>query len=148
MGLLETELTINSNGLIPSMLIYLFNAIRKLSNKNKYKITMSFIQIYMENIQDLFITPKIEEKEEFDNNIKKVKTKNNINIREDKEKGFYLENIKEFPVENIDEALELLTWGLKNRIIKSTMMNTQSSRSHTILSVNLTQVYKYNNNNI
>lgn len=144
MGLLETELTINSNGLIPSMLIYLFNAIRKLSNKNKYKITMSFIQIYMENIQDLFITPKIEEKEEFDNNIKKVKTKNNINIREDKEKGFYLENIKEFPVENIDEALELLTWGLKNRIIKSTMMNTQSSRSHTILSVNLTQVYKYN----
>lgn len=146
MGLLETELTINSNGLIPSMLIYLFNAIRKLSNKNKYKITMSFIQIYMENIQDLFVTPKIEEKEEFDNNIKKVKTKNNINIREDKEKGFYLENIKEFPVENIDEALELLTWGLKNRIIKSTMMNTQSSRSHTILSVNLTQVYKYNNN--
>lgn len=144
MGLLETELTINSNGLIPSMLIYLFNAIRKLSNKNKYKITMSFIQIYMENIQDLFVTPKIEEKEEFDNNIKKVKTKNNINIREDKEKGFYLENIKEFPVENIDEALELLTWGLKNRIIKSTMMNTQSSRSHTILSVNLTQVYKYN----
>lgn len=146
MGLLETELTINSNGLIPSMLIYLFNAIKKLSNKNKYKITMSFIQIYMENIQDLFVTPKIEEKEEFDNNIKKVKTKNNINIREDKEKGFYLENIKEFPVENIDEALELLTWGLKNRIIKSTMMNTQSSRSHTILSVNLTQVYKYNNN--
>lgn len=146
MGLLETELTINSNGLIPSMLIYLFNAIRKISNKNKYKITMSFIQIYMENIQDLFITPKIEEKEEFDNNIKKVKTKNNINIREDKEKGFYLENIKEFPVENIDEALELLTWGLKNRIIKSTMMNSQSSRSHTILSVNLTQVYKYNNN--
>lgn len=144
MGLLETELTINSNGLIPSMLIYLFNAIKKLSNKNKYKITMSFIQIYMENIQDLFVTPKIEEKEEFDNNIKKVKTKNNINIREDKEKGFYLENIKEFPVENIDEALELLTWGLKNRIIKSTMMNTQSSRSHTILSVNLTQVYKYN----
>lgn len=144
MGLLETELTINSKGLIPSMLIYLFNAIRKLSNKNKYKITMSFIQIYMENIQDLFVTPKIEEKEEFDNNIKKVKTKNNINIREDKEKGFYLENIKEFPVENIDEALELLTWGLKNRIIKSTMMNTQSSRSHTILSVNLTQVYKYN----
>lgn len=144
MGLLETELTINSNGLIPSMLIYLFNAIKKISNKNKYKITMSFIQIYMENIQDLFITPKIEEKEEFDNNIKKVKTKNNINIREDKEKGFYLENIKEFPVENIDEALELLTWGLKNRIIKSTMMNTQSSRSHTILSVNLTQVYKYN----
>lgn len=146
MGLLETELTINSNGLIPSMLIYLFNAIKKISNKNKYKITMSFIQIYMENIQDLFVTPKIEEKEEFDNNIKKVKTKNNINIREDKEKGFYLENIKEFPVENIDEALELLTWGLKNRIIKSTMMNTQSSRSHTILSVNLTQVYKYNNN--
>lgn len=144
MGLLETELTINSNGLIPSMLIYLFNAIKKISNKNKYKITMSFIQIYMENIQDLFVTPKIEEKEEFDNNIKKVKTKNNINIREDKEKGFYLENIKEFPVENIDEALELLTWGLKNRIIKSTMMNTQSSRSHTILSVNLTQVYKYN----
>lgn len=144
MGLLETELTIKTNGLIPSMLIYLFNAIKKLSNKNKYKITMSFIQIYMENIQDLFITPKIDEKEEFDNNIKKVKTKNNINIREDKEKGFYLENIKEFPVENIDEALELLTWGLKNRIIKSTMMNTQSSRSHTILSVNLTQVYKYN----
>lgn len=111
MGLLESNLNISSNGLIPLMLNYLFNYIDNSKDKNiKYVVSLSFIQIYMDNIEDL-LGETIE--------------KNKIN---------------EYQVNSLQSSYDILNIGLRKRIIKSTTMNTQSSRSHTILTINLKKV--------
>ena len=43
-------------------------------------------------------------------------------------------------IHDYEEAVELLNWGLENRVMASTLMNITSSRSHTILTVNVKQV--------
>lgn len=67
---------------------------------------------------------------------------NNLNIREDKIKGVYIEELSERKINNVDEVFEFIKIGLDNRSIAKTNMNEQSSRSHsiflmTIISTNL-----------
>ncbi len=38
---------------------------------------------------------------------------------------------------DFEEAVELLNWGLENRRMGKTAMNATSSRSHTVLTVNV-----------
>ena len=85
-------------------------------NKNKYNIYFSFIQIYLESIQDLL---DLDSKE--------------IRIREDPEKGVYLEGIQWIKCNSPEECYEVFHSGEKNRNTESTKMNAHSSRSHAIL---------------
>jgi Kinesin motor domain len=62
---------------------------------------------------------------------------NNLNVREDPARGFYVEGLSEYIVRTFEEAISLLNWGLENRILGATRMNATSSRSHTILTVRL-----------
>jgi len=59
----------------------------------------------------------------------------NLAIREDPERGFYVAGANEFSVRSFEEAVELLNWGLAHRAMGATAMNDTSSRSHTLLSV-------------
>ena len=85
-------------------------------NKNKYNIYLSFIQIYLESIQDLL---DLSSKE--------------IRIREDPEKGVYLEGIQWIKCNTPEECYEVFHSGEINRNTESTKMNAHSSRSHAIL---------------
>ena len=78
----------NNRGIIPRAFEYLFNRTKNLEDKDNslnYNIKFAFIEIYMEKINDLL-----------DQN-KKVK------IREDPEKGFYIDNCTWRKVKNIKE---------------------------------------------
>lgn len=44
---------------------------------------------------------------------------------------------QEYVVRNFEEAVELLNWGLENRVMGCTKMNATSSRSHTVLTVSV-----------
>lgn len=56
-------------------------------------------------------------------------------VREDPSRGFYVEGLSEYTVTSFDAALSLLNWGLENRVVGATKMNATSSRSHTVLFV-------------
>ena len=58
-------------------------------------------------------------------------------IREDPVKGFYVEGLQEFIVRDYSEAEALINLGLENRAIAPTLMNATSSRSHTVLTLNV-----------
>ena len=45
--------------------------------------------------------------------------------------------LQEYVVRNFEEAVELLNWGLENRVMGCTKMNATSSRSHTVLTVSV-----------
>ena len=108
-----------TKGIIPRSFDYIFNEIKK-DKEHKYNIKISFIQIYLETIQDL-LEP----------------TNKEIRIREDPEHGVYLEGVQWVKVNNTNECSQIFKNGEKNRITESTLMNASSSRSHAILIVKI-----------
>ena len=133
-------------GIVPRTFNYIFNKINSLLSKNnqnknstnnspdknsnnnnnnnteikqniyKYNISLAFIQLYLESIQDLL---DIESKD--------------IRIREDPDKGVYLEGVQWYKCNTPEECEEVFHKGELNRNTESTKMNLHSSRSHAIL---------------
>ena len=117
----------SNKGIIPRTFEYLYQKINLTNNssnsnennpekKNKYNVYISFIQIYLESIQDLL---DMDSKE--------------IRIREDPEKGIFLEGVQWIKCQNPEECYEVFHSGEINRNTESTRMNAHSSRSHAIL---------------
>lgn len=62
-------------------------------------------------------------------------------LREDLRGRPYIRDVKEIEVRSSEEAIELLNLGLKRRRIAHTQLNTESSRSHSVLSMRLVQFH-------
>ena len=60
-------------------------------------------------------------------------------MREQPGRGFFVEGLHEYLVRSYEEAVALLNLGLENRALAPTMMNTTSSRSHTVLTLVIEQ---------
>jgi kinesin family protein 5 len=65
--------------------------------------------------------------------------KNNLQVREDKVKGIYIEDLTEHIVEDSNSVFLLMNRGNRNRSVNSTNMNEASSRSHSIFVINIIQ---------
>ena len=91
--------------------------------KIKYLVTCSYLEIYNEKIFDLL-----------DANC------TGLQLREDMKKGVMVRNLQELPVENPDEACEVLKVGGRNRRVATTSMNRESSRSHAVFTVTVKSV--------
>ncbi|KAL7148561.1 hypothetical protein ABFS83_06G187100 [Erythranthe nasuta] len=82
-------------------------------------VEVSYLQLYMESIQDL-LAPE----------------KTNIPIVEDAKTGeVSVPGIEIIKIRNLDHFLQILQLGESNRHAANTKMNTESSRSHAILTV-------------
>ena len=104
-------------GLQPRCLEYLFYALKEHRNaENLIKIT--YVEIYNEKIIDL-----LNDKE------------TPLSLREDIEKGVFIENVREVVVNNYQEAYDVISRGLKRRHVSETNMNEQSSRSHSVFTI-------------
>ena len=104
-----------NKGIIPRTFDYIFEQVKQ-DKEHKYNIMISFIQIYIEQIQDL-LDP----------------SKKDIRIREDQEKGVYLEGVTWVKVSSTSECGLVFSKGEENRTTHATLMNAHSSRSHAIL---------------
>ncbi|KAF6161231.1 hypothetical protein GIB67_009118 [Kingdonia uniflora] len=84
-------------------------------------VEFSYLQLYLEHIHDLLV-PK----------------NNNIPIVEDSKMGeVFLPGAEVVKVRDLDHFLQLLQIGEANRHAANTKMNTESSRSHAILMINV-----------
>lgn len=59
-----------------------------------------------------------------------------LSVREDLKKGVYVENLCEEASNSSEEAIDLLIRGASSRHVGSTKMNADSSRSHSVFSLN------------
>lgn len=119
----------NSKGIIPRISHEIFERIsanEAVSSEVEYSVCVSFMEIHMEQIRDLIDVVN----NEFDHK---------FTIHEDKLNGIYVKGLATRLVTNELELLNILSEGLKYRSISSTQMNEESSRSHTIFQVKLTQ---------
>ena len=172
MGILEqvneSEVIVQErDGIIPRAMQQMFAHKESKREAGEFDVSLSFIQIYCETIQDL-LAPQ--QQYGYNNDVNDSSTKVNVNvtnstdtttttnnnhnnnnnnsididytnlpIREDKRKGFYIQHLHEFEVGSYSEASALVNLGLENRIMAPTLMNTTSSRSHTVLTLHVRQ---------
>lgn len=110
-------------GIVPRSVTDVFAMIDSQKNSESFDflINCQFLQIYNEKIYDL---------------LQDRKRENALQLR-DAERGasssVYVQGLSEYRVHSADDVLGLMAKGLRNRAIRSTELNNESSRSHTIL---------------
>ena len=110
----------NNPGIIPLTLEEIFDQIKKDKDIIDPQISVSFIEIYNESINDLLDSTKI-----------------NLDLRETVNKEVIVNNLTEIKISNHEQALNLLIKGNESRIVASTKLNEKSSRSHCIFRLNI-----------
>jgi hypothetical protein len=130
MGILEAVRDEHA-GIIPRSVSQIFDYVLEHQHTTEIVVAMSFLQLYRETIQDLLApaSPGQTVGHEADN----------LAIREDPSIGFYVEGLQTYIARSYEEAEALINLGLENRAMAPTLMNTTSSRSHTVLTINIEQ---------
>ena len=115
----QEDATGSERGIIPRAIEDIFQYIADdTSPKSKYLVRASYVQIYNEVISDLLKPERV-----------------NLQIREDKKRGVYVEGLSEWVVRTPDEIYGLMERGAAQRATGSTRMNELSSRSHAVFIV-------------
>ena len=113
---------IEMQGIIPRMVRTVFTRIENASEDIVFNVTVSMVEIYNERIKDL-LDP----------------TKDNLRIHEKAGKGVYLQDVTENYIDSEDQVYQIMRHGNDNRAVASTNMNSESSRSHSIFILTVTQ---------
>nr|AMS24208.1 armadillo repeat-containing kinesin-like protein [Marsilea vestita] len=103
------------DGIIPRSAANIFEYTSNDKN-HEYRISMSYIQIYLETIQDL-LNPE----------------SSNLQIREGETGGIFIAGVHEVEIKSLEDLVRLLMIGDSNRTNAFTNMNAHSSRSHAIV---------------
>lgn len=118
--------TQESKGIIPRLCDQLFSAIANKSTPElMYKVEVSYMEIYNEKVHDL-LDPK--------------PNKQSLKVREHNVMGPYVDGLSQLAVTSYQDIDNLMTEGNKSRTVAATNMNAESSRSHAVFSVVLTQI--------
>ncbi|XP_052800999.1 kinesin-like protein KIF17 isoform X2 [Mya arenaria] len=107
-------------GIIPRAFDHVFETV-SCADTTKFLIHASYCEIYNEEIRDLLG--------------KDVKAK--LDLHEHPEKGVYVNGLSSVPVHNVVECNKIMERGWRNRSTGATLMNAESSRSHSIFTINL-----------
>ncbi|KAL0565629.1 hypothetical protein V5O48_016394 [Marasmius crinis-equi] len=121
----------NGMGIIPRAVSTIFAQARQLKEDRggswNYSLKGSFIEIYNEDLIDLL---------SMDDG---AGGRREVQIREDKDGHIIWGGLREVNVKNANEVMTLIRKGTSIRRTNETDMNAQSSRSHAIFSLTLTQ---------
>lgn len=106
-------------GLLPRIIYYLFQNINnQKSDRVEFKLKISYLEIYQENISDL-LNPD---------------STRFVQLR-DIGSTIILDGLRKLIISSPEEALRYIIQGNKLRHTASTLMNNQSSRSHAVISI-------------
>jgi len=111
-----------SKGIIPRIVEQIFASILASPGNIEYTVRVSYMEIYMERIRDL-LAPQ----------------NDNLPVHEEKSRGVYVKGLLEIYVSSVQEVYEVMRRGGTARAVAATNMNQESSRSHSIFVVTITQ---------
>lgn len=97
-----------------------FALISSLSVERQYKVKLTYVEIYNEEVRDLFSA-----------------SNESLDIREDSLKGITIAGVSGIMVTSPKEVISLINNGNKRRTCEATMANEVSSRSHAVLQVSV-----------
>ena len=109
-------------GIIPRIVEQMFRRILQSPNNIEYTVRVSYMEIYMEKIRDLLVPQN-----------------DNLPVHEEKSRGVYVKGLLEIYVSSEQEVYEVMRRGGNARATAATNMNQESSRSHSIFVITITQ---------
>ncbi|XP_043943210.1 kinesin-like protein KIF21A [Protopterus annectens] len=135
----DVTITENEQGIITRAVHHIFRcieekrlaAVAQRQPPPEFKVSAQFLELYNEEVIDLFDTAR-----EIDARGKR----SNIKIHEDSTGGIYTVGVTTRIVTSEEEMLQCLKLGALSRTTASTQMNVQSSRSHAIFSIQICQI--------
>jgi kinesin family protein 5 len=109
-------------GVTPRIVEQIFSSILSSPGTIEYTVRVSYMEIYMERIRDLLAPHN-----------------DNLPVHEEKNRGVYVKGLLEIYVSSVQEVYEVMRRGGSSRSVASTNMNAESSRSHSIFVITITQ---------
>ncbi|KAF2465596.1 kinesin-domain-containing protein [Lindgomyces ingoldianus] len=109
-------------GIIPRIVEQIFASMLASPSNIEYTVRVSYMEIYMERIRDL-LNP----------------VNDNLPVHEEKNRGVYVKGLLEVYVSSVPEVYEVMRRGGNARAVAATNMNQESSRSHSIFVITITQ---------
>ncbi|XP_066296014.1 osmotic avoidance abnormal protein 3-like isoform X2 [Branchiostoma lanceolatum] len=105
-------------GIIPRAFEHIFESIA-VAEDTKYLVHASYLEIYNEEIRDLLGKDH----------------KQKLELKEHPDRGVYVKELTKHSVHNVPECERIMEMGWKNRSVGATLMNADSSRSHSIFTI-------------
>jgi len=105
-------------GIIPRAFCRVFEQIDETHDQN-FLVRASYLEIYNEEVRDLLSKDP----------------KNKLELKEDADRGVYVKDLTSYVVKSVSEMENVLLAGKKNRSVGATLMNQDSSRSHSIFGI-------------
>uniref|UniRef100_A0A8D0HGX7 Kinesin family member 21B n=1 Tax=Sphenodon punctatus TaxID=8508 RepID=A0A8D0HGX7_SPHPU len=129
----------DERGIIPRAITHLFSGIEERKREAQergmpapeFKVSAQFLELYNEEILDLFDSARDPDSRH---------RKSNIKIHEDASGGIYTTGVASRLISSREELIQCLKQGALSRTTASTQMNVQSSRSHAIFTIHLCQM--------
>ncbi|XP_063071378.1 kinesin-like protein KIF17 [Engraulis encrasicolus] len=110
----------SQRGVIPRAFEHIFETIQCAEN-TKFLVRASYLEIYNEEIRDLLGKDTKQKKE----------------LKEHPEHGVYVRELSMHTVHSVAECERIMAQGWSNRSVGYTLMNKDSSRSHSIFTIHL-----------
>uniref|UniRef100_H3BEY3 Kinesin-like protein KIF17 n=1 Tax=Latimeria chalumnae TaxID=7897 RepID=H3BEY3_LATCH len=107
-------------GIIPRAFEHIFESVQCAEN-TKFLVRASYMEIYNEEIRDLL----------------GADTKQKLELKEHPEKGVYVKALSMHTVHSVVECGSIMETGWSNRSVGYTLMNKDSSRSHSIFTIHM-----------
>jgi len=116
-----------NKGLIPRIVEDIFNYVENADQNISFQLKLSVLQIYKEIIYDLLTGEK------------------NLHIKENPTRGIYVEGLSEVYLSSEEDFLNYAIIAESNRKVGETKLNQTSSRSHSIMIIEIIQILKKEN---
>ncbi|CAD5219598.1 unnamed protein product [Bursaphelenchus okinawaensis] len=107
-----------ARGIIPRTFEQIFESIAVVS-ETKFLVHVSYLEIYNEEIRDLLGENRQQK----------------LDIKERGDRGVYVAGLSMHVCHNVNDCLKLMDIGFNNRHVGATLMNKDSSRSHSIFTI-------------
>ncbi|KAJ7563193.1 hypothetical protein O6H91_03G100000 [Diphasiastrum complanatum] len=108
-------------GIIPNAFEDIFAYINQSQSSDHFLVRASYLEIYNEEIRDL-LAPR-------------TSATMKLELKETGDAGIFVKNLTSLSVYSLSDISRLLTVGKKNRSVGATLMNQDSSRSHSIFTI-------------
>ncbi|CAL9149954.1 unnamed protein product [Musa hybrid cultivar] len=115
-------------GVIPRAVRHIFDTLE--GRKADYSMKVTFLELYNEEITDLLAT-------EEQTRLAEDRQRKQISLMEDGKGGAVIRGLEEVAVYSVDEIYSLLERGSAKRRTADTLLNKQSSRSHSVFSITI-----------
>ncbi|KAM5322242.1 kinesin-like protein KIF17 isoform 2-T2 [Glossophaga mutica] len=110
----------SQRGIIPRAFEHVFESVQCAEN-TKFLVRAAYLEIYNEDVHDLL----------------GADTKQKLELKEHPERGVYVKGLSMHTVHSVAQCERIMETGWKNRSVGYTLMNKDSSRSHSIFTISI-----------